>query len=257
MKTFTLIFTLFFCTIFAQRNLALDSLSFRDAKDFFADDYGNIYLYKNKDLSFTKYDSLGNQKGKIMLALPFKIQSVQNPLTISSFSENAQELRFFDQNLNDIQTIDFREKFGFIKMAYAEDLQQIWLLDDSTKRLLQYNFRDDRTINSYPFFIDFETIVDFIVFENKCYVLTKTDLNVYNFTSEKIWSIPFNNGKRLRRENQDLFIIGENTIQKLEKESLKVMFRAENSQIVDKNSRANFAIKDNKLYLYPIKKDKR
>ena len=80
----------------------MDSLSFRDAKDFFADDYGNIYLYKNKDLSFTKYDSLGNQKGKIMLALPFKIQSVQNPLTISSFSENAQELTFFDQNLNAI-----------------------------------------------------------------------------------------------------------------------------------------------------------
>ena len=124
MKTFTLIFTLIFCTIFAQRNLAFDSLSFRDAKDFFADDYGNIYLYKNKDLSFTKYDSLGNQKGKIMLALPFKIQSVQNPLTISSFSENAQELRFFDQNLNDIQTIDFRQKFGFIKMATLKCLFQ-------------------------------------------------------------------------------------------------------------------------------------
>lgn len=256
MKTYILIFTLIFCTVFAQRNLPFDSLSFRDAKDFFADDYGNIYLYKNKDFSFTKYDSLGNQKGKIMFTLPFKIQSVQNPLTISSFSENAQEFRFFDQNLNDIQTIDFRQKFGFIKMAYAEDLQQIWLLDDSTKRLLQYNFRDDRTINSYPFFIDFETIVDFIVFENKCYVLTKTDLNVYNFKSETILSIPFNNGKRLRRENQDLLIIGENTIQKSEKESLKVIFRAENSQIVDKNSRSNFAIKDNKLYLYPIKKDK-
>lgn len=256
MRTHIFIFTLIFCNIFAQRNLPFDSLSFRDTKDFFADDYGNIYLYKNKDFSFTKYDSLGNQKGKIMLTLPFKIQSVQNPLTISSFSENAQELRFFDQNLNEIQTINFRQKFGFIKRAYAEDLQQIWLLDDSTKRLIQYNFRDDRTINSYSFFIDFETIIDFMVFENKVYVLTKAELNVYNFKSEKTLSIPFNNGKRLRRENQDIIVIGENTIQKLEKESLKMIFSTENSQIVDKNSGSNFVIKDNKLYLYPIKKNK-
>ena len=106
------IFFLFsFFAVSAQRQLPFDSLKLKDIKELFADDYGNIYLYKNKDFSFTKYDSLGKQKGKLLLTLPFKIQSVQNPLSIPSFSKNAQELKLFDQNLNEIQKINFREKF--------------------------------------------------------------------------------------------------------------------------------------------------
>lgn len=255
LKITTLIFLFLFCTLSAQQTMRFDSLKIKDTKDFFADDYGNIYLYKNKDFSFTKYDSLGLQKGQLMLTLPFKIQSVQNPLTIPTFSENAQELKFFDQNLNEIQTVNFRQKFGFIKQIYAEDLQQIWLLDESTKRLIQYNFRDDRIINSFPFFIDFEKILDFIVFENQFLVLTKTEFLVYNFKAEKLKSIPSEQGKRLRRENQNILVIGNDTIFVVENLTLKPIFSAENAQIVDKNSTTNFVIKDNKLYLYPIQKE--
>ena len=165
MKNLIRILVLFlFCSISAQKNLPFDSLNLKEVQDLFADDYGNIFLYKNKDFSFTKYDSLGKQKGKLMLTLPFKIQSVQNPLSIPSFSENAQELKFFDQNLNEIQTVNFRQRFGFIKLVYAEDLQQIWLLDESTKRLIQYSFREDRIINAYPLDIYFENLIDFLVF---------------------------------------------------------------------------------------------
>ena len=245
-----------FCTFSAQQNLRFDSLKLKDTKDFFADDYGNMYLYKNKDFTLTKYDSLGAQKGQLMLTLPFKIQSVQNPLTIPTFSENAQELKFFDQNLNEIQTLNFRQKFGFIRHIYAEDLQQIWLLEESTKRLIQYNFRDDRIINSYPYFIDFEKILDILVFENQFFVLTKTEFLVYNFKGEKLYSISVDQGKKLRRENQKILIIGTNTIFNWEKSLLKPIFFAENAQIVDKNSTTNFVFKDNKLYLYPIQKDK-
>ena len=148
------------------------------------DDYGNIYIYKDKDFSFTKFDSTGQQKGKLMFTLPFKIQSVQNPLSIPSFSENAQELKFYDQNLNEIQTINFRQKFGFVKMVYAEDLQQIWLLDESTKRLIQYNFREDKIMNSYPVEIDFENVTDFLVFNSQIYLLSKTQLMVFMWAED-------------------------------------------------------------------------
>lgn len=243
-----------FCTVSAQENLSFDSLKLKDVKDFFADDYGNIYLYKNKDFSFAKYDSLGKQKGKLMWTLPFKIQTVQNPLNIPAFSENIQELKFFDQNLNEIQTINFRQKFGFIKMAYAEDLQQIWLLDESTKRLIQYNFRDDRIINSFPFDVDFENLIDLLIFDNHIYILTKNLFLVFNFKSEKLVEIPFENGKRFRRENENILIIGKNSIQKFENNSLKTIFSAENSQIVDKNSDSYFELKEGKLYIYKILK---
>lgn len=250
MKFLHLIFLFIFCSLSAQRNLPFDSLQIRDAQDMFADDYGSIYLYSKKKFSFTKYDSLGIQKGKLMLTLPFKIQSVQNPLNIPTFSENAQELKFFDQNLTEIQTINFRQKFGFIKMVYAEDLQQIWLLDESSKRLLQYNFREDRILNAFPFDIDFENITDFLIFENKMYVLTNDKFSVYNFKGEKILEIPTLEGKRLRRENKSIFVIGKSFIQQFENAELKTIFSAENSQIVDKNSAAYFVIRGNKLYLY-------
>ena len=252
MKLFHFIFLLFFCTVSAQQNIAVDSLKLKDVKDFLVDDYGNIYLYKSKDFSFTKYDSLGQQKGKLMLALPFKIQSVQNPLSIPSFSENAQELKFYDQNLNEIQAVNFRQKFGFIKMVYAEDLQQIWLMDESTKRLIQYNFRDDKIINSYPLNIDFENIRDFIVFNSQVYLLTENELYVYNFQGDKILNIAVAEGRRLRRETGNILVIGRNTVHLFRDRMLRIIFEAVNSQIVDKNSAAYFGIGDHKLYLYPL-----
>ncbi|KIA86061.1 hypothetical protein [Kaistella jeonii] len=250
MKICKIIFLFLICSLSAQKNLAFDSLKLKEVRDLFADDYGNIYLYKNKDFSFTKYDSLGNQKGKLMLTLPFKIQSVQNPLNIPSFSENAQELKFFDQNLNEIQTVNFRQKFGFIRMVYAEDLQQLWLLDESMKRLIQYNFRDNKIVNSFPFDINFEDLTDFLVFESKVYFLGRNQFSVYNFKAEKIIEQSFKNGRRLRRENQNILIMSENSVQKFEDFTLKTIFSSQYSQIVDKNSAAYFVIKDNKLYLY-------
>ncbi|WP_233701972.1 hypothetical protein [Kaistella palustris] len=187
-----------------------------------------------------------------MLTLPFKIQSVQNPLNIPSFSENAQELKFYDRNLNEIQTVNFRQKFGFIKMAYAEDLQQIWLLDESAKRLIQYNFRDDKILNAFSFDVDFENIKDFIVFEQTLYILTDKNLSIYNLKGEKLLTLPVENGKRFRRENKTVLLITTNSVQKLEANSLQTIFFSENARIVDKNSSTFFVVRGNKLYLYKL-----
>ena len=139
-------------------------------------------------------------------------------------------------------------------MVYAEDLQQIWLLDESTKRLIQYNFREDKIMNSYPVDIDFENVTDFLVFNSQIYLLSKTQLMVYNFQGSKISEFPLLEGKRFRRENNNLLAIGKNTVHLLRDSVLKIIFTAENSQIVDKNSAAYFVISANKLYLYPLNK---
>ena len=218
-----------------------------------ADDYGNLYIYKNKNFSLTKYDSLGKQIGQMMLTVPFKVQSVQNPLSVPLFSENAQELKFVDQNMNEIQRVDFKQKFGFIKIAYAEDLQQLWLLDESTKRLIQYNFRNETIINSYPFDASFDDLMDLLVYENKIYILTKQAFRVYTFKFEKIFEASVENGKRFRRENEFILVITNNSILKYvpEKEMVKI-FQDPKARIVDKNTLSYFEIKANKLYLYSL-----
>lgn len=245
-----LLLVVFSCSLSAQKVLPFDSLKLKDIQDVFADDYGNIYLYRNQDLSFTKFDSLGEQKGKLLLTVPFKIQSVQNLLSIPAFSENAQELKFFDQNLSEIESVKFGQKFGFIKMAFAEDRQQIWLLEESTKRLIQYNFREDKIPNSYVLDINFENIKDILVFNNVLYVLKENGFSAYDFKGKKRVEIPIEGGKRLRRENNRILVITKNSIQELKDQKLEVIILAEDLEIVDKNSAANFGIKQNKLYLY-------
>ncbi|KFF02118.1 hypothetical protein [Chryseobacterium luteum] len=257
MRPFYIILIFLFCTANAQKSLPLDTLKLKEAKDMLADDYGNLYIYKNKDFSFTKYDSLGKQLGKMMLTVPYKVQSVQNPLSLALFSENAQEMKFVDQNMNEIQKIDFRQKFGFIKMAYAEDLQQLWLLDDSTKRLIQYNFRNDTTINSYPFDISFDDLMDMLVFENKVYILTRKHIRIYSLKFEKLFEVPLENGKRFRRENDVILVVSDNSILKYDPEKGMIkIFEDKDAQIVDKNILSYFEIKANKLYLYNLEKIK-
>ena len=247
-----------FCSSAAQKVLPLDTLKLKEAKDMLADDYGNLYIYKNKDFSFTKYDSLGKQIGKMMLTVPYKVQSVQNPLNVPLFSENAQEMKFVDQNMNEIQRIDFKQKFGFIRMAYAEDLQQLWLLDDSTKRLIQYNFRNDTTINSFPFDISFEDFMDLLVYESKVYILTKNHIRIYSLKFEKLFEAPVNNGKRFRRENDTILVITNNSILKyVPEKGMTILFEDQDAQIVDKNILSYFEINGNKLYLYSLEKVKK
>jgi hypothetical protein len=230
----------------------------KEAKDMLADDYGSLYIYKNKDFSFTKYDSLGKQIGKMMLTVPYKVQNVQNPLNVPLFSENAQEMKFVDQNMNEIQRLDFKQKFGFIRMAYAEDLQQLWLLDDSTKRLIQYNFRNDTTINSYPFDISFEDLMDMLVYENKVYILTRKHIRIYSLKFEKLFEAPLENGKRFRRENDAILVVAGNFIsQYVPEKGMVTVFEDPEAQIVDKNILSYFEIKGNKLYLYSLEKVKK
>ncbi|QDP86612.1 hypothetical protein FNJ88_01320 [Chryseobacterium sp. SNU WT5] len=256
MKVCKIVFLFLFCTHSAQRILPFDTLKLAETKEILVDDYGNVYLYKNKDFSFTKYDSLGQQKARLKLTLPFKIQSVQNPLNISSFSENAQELRFFDRNLNEIQTVDLRQNFGFIKLAFVEDLQQAWLVDESSKRIVQYNFRDNRQVGSYPFFEDLTNVVDFLVFNQKFYFLYPKQLKVFDMKGNTLDSYEVTKPRKLRRENNRILVINRCSVQMINGSLLTDLFRTENIQFVDKNSSSYFVIKDNNLYLYrPKEKD--
>lgn len=258
MKFLNILFFLLFCTASAQNIIPLDTLKLKEAKDMLADDYGSLYIYKNKDFSFTKYDSLGKQIGKMMLTVPYKVQNVQNPLNVPLFSENAQEMKFIDQNMNEIQRLDFKQKFGFIRMAYAQDLQQLWLLDDSTKRLIQYNFRNDTTINSYPFDISFEDLMDMLVYESKVYILTRKHIRIYSLKFEKLFEAPLENGKRFRRENDAILVVASNFIsQYVPEKGMTTIFEDQDAQIVDKNILSYFAIKGNKLYLYSLEKVKK
>lgn len=248
LKSLSFILILSSVLLFSQKRIGLDSLQTKNVQELLGDDYGNIYLYKNRDLSFTKYDSIGSQLGKLMLTFPYKIQSVTNPLNIVMFSENAQEIKFLDQNLNEIQKIKLN--FGFIKAVYAEDLQFAWLLDDSNKTLFQYNFRNSSTISSFPFNINLQSLKDFLVYDNKVYILKENSFEVYNTKATLLYSSPISNARKLRRNNSDILIFGSQAIQIFDGKTLSQIFKNEGAKIVDKNNAGFLALIKDKLYLY-------
>lgn len=251
MKLISLLFILIIPTLFfSQKKIGLDSLYIKDVQELLGDDYGSIYLYKNKDLSFTKYDSLGAQLGKLMLTFPYKIQSVNNPLNIVMFSENAQEIKFLDQNLNEIQKINLSLTFGFIKAVYAEDLQYAWMIDESNKTLLQYNFRSSSVISSFPFNINVQSLKDFLVYNNRIYILRENTFEVYTTKSTLLYSSPISNARKLRRINNDILIFGSQIVQKFDGKDLSEIFRNESAKLVDKNNAGFLALIKDKLYLY-------
>lgn len=250
MKLFSLIIILSSSLFFSQKKIGLDSLNTKDVQELFGDDYGSIYLYKNKDLSFTKYDSLGNQLGKLMLTFPYKIQSVNNPLNIVMFSENAQEIKFFDQNLNEIQKINLSMNFGFIKAVYAEDLQFAWMIDESNKTLIQYNFRSTSTISSFPFNINLQSLKDFLVYNNRIYILRENTFEVYSTKATLLYSTPISNARKIRRINNDVLIFGSQTVSRFDSKDLTQIFQNESAKIVDKNNAGFLALIKDKLYLY-------
>lgn len=247
-----LIFLLLFCTSFlgfSQKLLPIDSLKAKDAKDIYLDDYNNIYIYQNKNFSLVKYDSLGNQLAQLMLPRPYKIQSINNPLNIVLFSDNIQEIKLIDQNLNDIQKINLAN-FGFIKAAYLEDLQSLWLIDDSSKSLIQYNSRIDKNIHQFPFFANTENIVDFIVYANKVYLLQENLFSVYDLKSNLLFSQIIESPKKLKRENDYINIF---TTQSFYQYSFPNQWTSKNLEndagIVDKNQSGFLVRKQNKLYI--------
>ncbi|WP_379968807.1 hypothetical protein [Epilithonimonas sp. UC225_85] len=253
MKLLRLILILSSTLFFSQKKISLDSLQTKDVQELLGDDYGSIYLYKNKDLSFTKYDSVGTQLGKVMLTFPYKIQSVTNPLNIVMFSENAQEIKFLDQNLNEIQKINLSSTFGFIKAVYAEDLQYAWMIDESNKTLIQYNFRSNSTISSFPFNINLQSLKDFLVYNNRIYILRENTFEVYNTKATLLYSTDIDNARKLRRINDDVLIFGSQTIKKFDGKTLSEIFKNESAKIVDKNNAGFLALIKDKLYLYKLK----
>lgn len=253
MKLFKFIFLLFFSYAFSQNDYPIivkDSI-----RDAFIDDYADLYVYRNSDNSILKYDSIGKRKAMITLPHPFKILYVDNPLNIFLFSENGQELKILDANLNEVQYFNFYGLFGHVKTTYVEDLQNLWFIDATKKSLVYYNYRNEKVIKSFPLKIDVDAIEDFLVYEDKIFVLTEKNFSVYDFNSQLLFSQDLGMGRKLRRNGDIVYIIeNDNIFSYTTLQGIKAIFGKENYKIVDKNSTHFLALMYDKFYLYKQEK---
>ena len=241
-----------FCLSYGQDSTAVKAGDYSRVTDLLADDYGNVYTYREQDFTFIKQDSLGTELGKLMFTFPFAVLTVQNPLYIPAFSENRQQLKIFDRNLSEIQSVDLSSEFGYVKAVFAEDLQQIWLADASTKRLVQYSFRTDQILNTINIDVNYDRLISMTVYEGDYYLLFPEKVGIYNFRGEKRLEFPVAEGRKLRREKGKIFVLGKDRVWEIYEGRIAEVFAVEGASVVEKNLSAYFVINGNKLYLYPI-----
>lgn len=228
-----------------------DQLDHSAVEEIFLDEYNHIYHYDKNSLTVLKTDSSGKELGRLFLPQPFKIQDVQNPLSIVAFSQNAQEVRFYDRNLSETSSpLKLSEKFNFIKALYADNQEVAWLVDGAANNILQYNLRQEKILNSWTW-EKVENITDFLVYQHIAYILTSDELVIFNMIDESVAKIPVKEGRKLRRENQRIYLLKSKEILSLEANVLKSRFIKNDAQIVDKNNSYYLALIDNKFYLYP------
>lgn len=234
----------------AQALLPISMQGIREGLDFYVDDYQDIYIYKKDAFSFTKYNRQGDLLAETMEVYPFKIQQIQNPFNIVLFSETQQKIKFLDQNLVEIQTAMWPSTLGYMVGAYVENLQVVWLLDRNNSTLFQYNYRDQKVLNTYLLDLNIDAIKDFLVLDSKFYMLNASDFVVYDLINGKYTSVEVLGGKKISRNEREVFILAQNKIYQYEAEHVKEIFSPPNASYVEKNTNLYLAVIDNKVYLY-------
>lgn len=237
---------------FGQKEYLIDSLMIKKNDQLYLDDYSNLYHYNKQNTKLTKYNTQGEKIAERMLTRPFRLQAISNPLNIILFSENTQQIKMMDTNLNDIQDVDLSRNFIFVKNAYVEDLQNLWLLDDASKKIVQYNHRNNKVISSYNFNQKLGEIIDFLVYEEKIYTITATTFSIHNLHGDQLYKSSVTNPNHLRREDQNIYIFTPSRLIKIDtKNNTTEDTKLASGEIVDKNNAVFLVWINNKFYLYP------
>lgn len=219
---------------------------FNNADEMMVDDYENVYLYNRKDFSLTKINLEGKLMGRIQLPIPFKIQPITNHFTTILFSRPLQEVRILDQYLNPIQKIKLNP-LGNITAAYVQDSQNIWLVDASDRRIIQYDYRQGRVINTTPIDVEVNDIEQIIFFDHQFYLIRNEHFEVYDFQWNLIFSSLLHAPYRLRRANDQLLIFDAQHIWCYTDKHIVPLKEQTLPTLTDTNNSAIYYIKENQI----------
>ena len=181
------------------------------------DNFGNIYqLSDNELIKTTSSESINFsnvQLGNISTADAF------NPLKINVFYENFNTVVILDNRLAEITVVNFNSipPFRMVTHVSAGYDNTIWIFDQNTQQLELFDFLDLKMrVTTLPIS---ENITDLKSNFNYCYVLTTTEVLIYNYFGNLIAKYPHpgfsefeeNNGELLFRKENELFIYDQKT----------------------------------------------
>lgn len=193
---------------FAQSEIktSLVSQFFLDANRFVGvDAQGGLYYIKKNTL-YKETSSETFEFKNFQLGIMGNVD-ILNPLKITVFFPEYQTAVILDNKLNQMRSIAFAMEPPFlnIKKATTANDNRLWTFNEDNQQLELYNYRDNTNQQlSRPLSENYTTHKsDF----NFCYLLTDTNLRLYNIYGSLLKSIPNDGIQKMTLSNDKLVIL--------------------------------------------------
>lgn len=182
-----------------------------DANHFVGiDSYNNTYFIK--DMAFTKK---GN--GQTYVFNDFQLGNITtvdiiNPLKIVVFYEDVNTVLLLDNQLNEIERINFNNLPEFINVSAATNASnnRLWIFNIDSQQLELFDYKNLRKIVvSQPFpgkFIGQSSNF------NYCFTLTDYKLRAFNIYGSLLWEKAADGYKTLVQQNENVVVVKDNQL---------------------------------------------
>lgn len=208
------------------------------------DNFNNLYgineqvFYKISPSKTQEFQAL--QLGEITSA------DIINPLKITLFYKNTNTVVILDNNLNEIDRINFSQIQNFRNLASATTgkNRSLWIYNIDLQRLELFDYYRERVLaHSQPLG---ENVLNHKSNFNFCWILSKQNIKVYNTYGSLVGTLPNNGYKKISENNNRLAAVNE--------QGEIALFLEEKKQFIplsiSQNAVKDFYLQNDYLYIY-------
>ncbi len=208
-----------------------------------ADSFGNLYY--TKDNVFYKKSG---DKTFSFYALSFgAVSSVDllNPLKITLFYKDFNRAVVLDNQLSEIQRVDFNTNQTYRMVAYCTTSYErnLWVFNVDLQQLELYNYAQDKALVSTQPIAD--KVKEQLSNYNFCWLLTDKRLIQYNIYGSPVSEFPLENASKLHRFKDSILFVQDGNLFYFD-----AKFRDLVAISLEKTNFKDFSTTNDKLYLY-------
>lgn len=238
----------FFITLssIAQETISVnlkDSTSFQADRFLHKDNFDALYYIINNTL--VKKNSTELYEYNNVLLGNISDVDVLNPLEITIFYKDFNTVVQLDNQLNEINKIDFNilQDFKNVNWSTTASNKRLWLYNNDNLQLEVYNFQLEKNeATTQPLA---KNIITYSSNYNFCWLLTDESLLQFNVYGSLLNQIPFNEGEHFSHSKNNFVILKNNELYFIKNESIDPL-----KINLPKITIQDFSISHETLYIY-------
>lgn len=222
---------------------ASDSLALEADTFWGADSFDNLYYTKENVF----YKKSGDKIFSFYALSLGEISSVDllNPLKITLFYKDFNRAVVLDNQLSEIQRIDFNTNQTYRMVAHCTTSYErnLWVFNVDLQQLELYNYAQDKALVSTQPIAD--KVKEQLSNYNFCWLLTDKKLIQYNIYGSPVSEFPLEGASKLHRFRDSLIFVQNGILYYFD-----AKFRDTIAIPLEKTNFKDFSITNDKLYLY-------